>query len=149
MREIKFRAWSEEGNKMITPCDEMYCLENGTLYTRIAVWENMDQYRERKKNYDFEGVLMQYTGLKDKNGKDIYEGDILGEKLEIDGKMELCGYPVSWWAENAMFAIDISYLKDNTILDPMHEVFTGLEVIGNIYENPELLSLPSTESKTV
>lgn len=92
-REIKFRAWDDE-EKMIRKS-----------WTRIAPEETRGL------------VLMQYTGLKDKNGKEIYEGDIL-EIEKIDGKVR------------GTAGMGTAY----------SDYWAGvLEIIGNIYENPELL----------
>jgi uncharacterized phage protein (TIGR01671 family) len=98
-----------------------------------------------------EDPLMQYTGLKDKNGREIYEGDIvkwghnintLGSDLGVcfdggfgEGTDEVmineCGV---WLGENKSFFDTIPYLQDN-IDEPIIE----FEVIGNIYENHELI----------
>ncbi len=79
-------------------------------------------------------VLMQYTGLKDKNGKEIYEGDLVkvegagGEPLQIVwNTTQLCG-----------FAYQAGAFYHGFI-----EPDDSIEVIGNIYENPELLSTPN------
>jgi uncharacterized phage protein (TIGR01671 family) len=71
---------------------------------------------------------MQYTGLKDKNGKEIYEGDIVSFVYDHTGSVWTMA--VDWDEKNAMFI-----LKGNSV--SLSE-FDG-EVIGNIYENPDLL----------
>ena len=106
-REIKFRLWDLLDCKMWTDSD----LEEHTLHS-IRDWE---------------GCLMQYTGLKDKNGKEIYEGDILS------------GYPhgnsiVKWDNEFACWVSDFDLIA-NEVKDMPER-----KVIGNIYENPELLT---------
>ena len=113
MREIKFRAW----DKLTT---KMYGVE----------FINFADFRDKEGST----ILMQYTGLKDKNGKEIYEGDIV-TSLDWDGKF-LCQY-------DSKFAC-FEFYDDQT------DTFLGgasygdkvplLEVIGNVYEHPELLN---------
>ncbi len=73
-------------------------------------------------------VLMQYTGLKDKNGKEIYEGDIL--------KDEEGAWVVFYDAKDASFALRPIEDKNDTLFYTLEGDF---EIIGNIYENGELL----------
>jgi uncharacterized phage protein (TIGR01671 family) len=106
-------------------------------------------------------ILMQYTGLKDKNGKEIYEGDILRyDDVAVDGdpfhefyevrfgiydnneeyEENTSGY--GWWLYNYKFTRDsgeVNFRK--TIYDyrPLYGDIKDTEVIGNIWENPELL----------
>src|SRR3989304_9140917 len=84
---------------------------------------------EFNNNAEFE--IMQYTGLKDKNGKEIYEGDILRTNEHIDF--------IVWNEKKCGFSY--SNDKSNMSLPQWfeHGQYSGTEIIGNIYENPELL----------
>lgn len=113
MREIKFRAWYEKFN-------EMYIVKGIDLQKEIAYF---DKYNYRSF-YDIE--LMQYTGLKDKNEKEIYEGDILSDRYNEEY------YKVVF--ENGSFRAEFREYSLDLI-----EVAHICEVVGNIYENSELL----------
>ncbi len=117
MREIKFRVW-DSANKRIVPFDEMITDE----------WE----MAALKSTHVFS--FMQYTGLKDKNGKEIYEGDIL--RATFYGTPQAT--PLLVLFENGGFYTDLIGLKEN-ISDSVARN-DAVEVIGNIHENPELLS---------
>ena len=123
----KFRAWTEEGKVMYY---DVYPFKDNTLllsYDEISF--------DEVPASDF--ILMQSTGLKDKNGKEIFEGDIVKYKSgcntyteEVAYDKNFAGFGVKDAKANVVFtfweiAEDIS--------------LTSLEVIGNIYENPELL----------
>ena len=117
MREIKFRVWDGCGimTEPMTLTDIVYSDNNGYIDTQ---------------NDDF--IFIQYTGLKDKNGKEIYEGDILTHDDEREYPAPLV--KVIWYNEQAKFYTEgVSFSGD---LDE----WNGCEVIGNIYENPELLN---------
>jgi hypothetical protein len=116
MREIKFRGWT--GKEMI-----FRGLNNRNWYT-----ESYGGKIVKGAHPDDAHLLniMQYTGLKDKNGSEIYEGDILGFERYIDFKKEYVHpFEVTWDNENAGW----------NQFSPKHIV----AIIGNIYENPELL----------
>jgi len=78
--------------------------------------------------------LMQYTGLKDKNGVEIYEGDVVNI---IDPHVETWG-EVVYWEHDASFGV-MGSGTFRELLSSAHRSERELEVIGNIYENPELL----------
>ena len=112
MREIKFRAWAHASQVIFYPeSDDGWELENGVL-TAIP-----------------NTTLMQYTGLKDKNGVEIYEGDIVEFDAAEWGDNTTNKHLVSWDSENATFCFGGGLNYEN-------EYRT---VIGNIHENPELL----------
>jgi uncharacterized phage protein (TIGR01671 family) len=113
MREIKFRAWDKDKEKMLE--DVAVCSEGCGLVHFFG---------------DFE--IMQYTGLKDKNGKEIYEGDLIKDSdSEFIGEVifdedTLC-FTTKFQA-NELWGFVPRKGKDN-----------HCEVVGNIYENPEVL----------
>ena len=109
MREVKFRAWNKAKNRM-----------------------EYDVYKE----YD---NLMQYTGLKDKNDKEIYEGDILSTEIKdktIENKIIASGNTVVEY-KDCKFGVVWGWHKDFIGLDGFCNA--TFEVIGNIYKNPELV----------
>jgi len=138
MREIKFRAWDKKRKIMITLKTDEERLEcyGDSLYSREEWWPWYDiRFLNGpyilQKEYGDRLVIMQFTGLKDKNGREIYEGDI----IKAEGLISIRIRPVIF--QNGMFCI-----PGECALLPLSE-YVGegneLEVIGNIYENPELL----------
>lgn len=107
MREIKFRVWDESS----------------------AIMRSQNEYNAVVVDCFFNSdlVLMQYTGMKDKNGKEIYEGDIVKIAYGIEK-------PYKEIISEVIY--DDGYEVDIGRLASFHNV---CEVIGNIYENPELL----------
>nr|DAQ77042.1 MAG TPA: YopX protein [Caudoviricetes sp.] len=80
--------------------------------------------------------LMQSTGLKDKNGKEIFEGDILG----IETDEGILNVNVFWDSKHALFMFESEIHNEKELLAELVEDNTyPFEIIGNIYENPELL----------
>ena len=138
MREIKFRAWDKENNKMIY-VDKIVFRTDGEIF---RVWDynmGIEGVQGLLINQD-SGIVIQFTGLKDKNGKEIYEGDVI---VCRDGKAVII-YEDSF----AKFIMDFDYFGKNTLPDfedvsdnkqDADTCMRSIEVIGNIYENPELL----------
>lgn len=124
MRDIRFRAWDKEAKKM---AEFITCHTDGPETTDLNSNIQMcEQYGEHGGGF----ILMQYTNLRDKNGKEIYEGDIIkhymGDSLQ-DNPSEVRWNDDGGWNPWLEYEGD-SYTR---VSEP--------EVIGNIYENPELL----------
>jgi hypothetical protein len=123
MREIKFRAWN--------PDNPHYKMVMNPLH-RCDPHDLLDG---KKEGFYKNWVLMQYTGLKDKNGKEIYQGDVIRNIIpETDTHTGICH-----------MTVDDVFSCYATLRDLVIE-HADFEVIGNIYENPELLS-PTNPSK--
>ena len=127
MREIKFRAWLKEDKKMV----------DVSLMSFSEEWIGFHIYYEEEKKEkiefsDFDGdeiELMQYTNLKDKNGKEIYEGDIvILNDAEEENKCIVKYKYGSYILVDGDLREDLSNVEDKF-----------LEVVGNIYENKDLL----------
>ncbi|WLV78535.1 YopX family protein [Lacticaseibacillus parahuelsenbergensis] len=124
-REIKFRAYSSHNHKM-------YPVSNIEWDIDGRIWVTADDGKNGIELIDEEAHLMQFTGLKDKNGREIYEGDILDIGLRNqDGKPVVA--PVSYETYAA------GYVLDNGGNGIWQRLTKDCEVIGNIFENQELL----------
>lgn len=130
MRELKFRAWHKWDKTMIQPNDGDF-----------IGWHAMSNWRDCLE-------VMQYTGFKDKNGRKIYEGDILNHRCDKRAKDGgwICG-TIDYHPENAILVTfeDGQFLLDNKPIKEELWYFNrkyGSAVIGNIYENPELCTKP-------
>ena len=142
MREIKFRVWDNEQHFMLYDNDNIltnlgYLIKSGKNIT-WGEWFKKNYYEIINDPADY--IIMQYVGLKDKNGKEIYEGDIVqGISYEYE-EMAHANREVPFYAR---IKYDLKYCRfivcceDGDILDLCEE--EKLEIIGNIYENPELM----------
>lgn len=129
MKEIKFRLWCKDLEEIIE-VNKVGFENNKLWYIECIDHDKELLYFSEKDDH----VLMQYTGLKDKKGKEIYEGDIL--KIIDSESSNLASVTF----DDGCFCI-IGYLGDLRTYPIRNYLFRGYncEVIGNIYENPELL----------
>lgn len=149
MREILFRAYEKDVKRMlpvtsivfnnnkiwIITVDNMGVNGDGVMYDSI--------YRYGYEVNDLDSlVLMQYTGLKDKNGVKIFEGDILKvESVDIDcNTANYFGGEVLFLQDIGLFAVDLGYdyLSFNTMKEATGYIYS-YEVIGNIHDNSNII----------
>jgi len=131
-REIKFRAYSDSFKENTMFYDVEMMLKNDGIWWVCNNKTRMFQTGSRTH------AIMQFTGLHDKNGKEIYEGDILKVTDEEDGIIHAL---VEWGNEYPAFTLSPS-IEDLEYNSLQHATLVcTCEIIGNIYENPELLEV--------
>ena len=156
MREIKFRVWDKEQKVMLYPRKDV----DGDTWCITGEYGDISFPLEIPQGYVFKGtqrdyIPMQYTGLWDKNGKEIYGGDI-AKVLDRDWPSQLNDFPEmnhQQYLDYISSICVIIYDKDRFILTQIkgkgffnnclwvscgRDVF---QVIGNVHENPELLEV--------
>lgn len=141
MKEIKFRAWNTEKQVM---CD-VIAIDFENKKVTIDIETNKDEFYWPETEWKFADVeLLQYTGLKDLNDCEIYEGDIVKTKI-----ITLNLRRITTLERNGVVKFgDCNFyiLESNNTINPLENYSVGLvdtlseiEVIGNIYETPEFL----------
>lgn len=139
MREIKFRLWDHNTDTMMIP-------DNFEFYDGEIGW--IDASREAGPKSGNDGVpgqfeIMQYVGLHDKNGREIYEGDILRVTTGEDGESYVA--TVKWFGDEDYPAFDLEGIPAtwNYDANALATIFQSgvetCEVIGNIFEDKQLL----------
>ena len=122
-RELKFRAWDKSQKYM-------------------AYQGNPDLETLSSFMFHFgEDIVLQSTGFFDKNENEIFEGDILSDWNEVDGKQVQSFLQVFWCNSDGAWKLDSSFNQDKSSGDLLSEELSSFvyEISGNIYENPELL----------
>jgi uncharacterized phage protein (TIGR01671 family) len=130
-RTIKFRAWDTINERFIPDddCDGFTISPDGLLQTWV---KNCESFMTTDISHN--AILVQFTGLYDKNGKEIYEGDLL--KFMVYWKEGNGIELVKWDKESCGYWPFLNLTKSRSYFQTC---FATAQVIGNIYENPELL----------
>lgn len=133
---MRFRVWDCKNKKWLYPIHkvylgcifEPYLVQNGELCFKLIGIDGIkdgDYHSSYFEKYGYNFKVIQYTGLKDKNKKEIYEGDIVRTSEHIG--------IVKYY--KGMYCINV----DDSFKLSMYETNEFMEVIGNIYETPDLL----------
>lgn len=149
-REIKFRAWDKIQEKMvynvgIFPTGEaMFPMDYGAELNNKTAPRFVESAFVEDGKEKWKDILMQFTGLKDKNGKEIYEGEILktcdNPKGETNiGRVEWRNYMAQfvWYCKLKTGGAITCELSNHLEKEGIAESY---KIIGNIYENPDLLT---------
>ena len=123
MRDLKFRVWSNRLNKWLVNTEIGFRVENGVS---VPNWNSDDV------------TVEQYTGLKDKNGKEIYEGDIVRNTVEV-APNKSSTYKIYYDQHHAMYAMSPVDGKIDIGDFYGYIMRRHFEVIGNVHENGDLL----------
>ena len=147
MREIKFRAWDKKRKKLLEVLEIKWISADKPYFSLLCY--DYEEYEIADNCDSINCILMQYTGLKDRNSKEIYDGDILSTDggKEDNGQVVFQGgaWQISTWnPDYHSYGIDgkgeevwpVEWEEDLRLLD--ESPIWNCEIIGNIYENPEL-----------
>lgn len=135
MREIKFRVWDKK-DKIVHQRINLAMTLDGQIsevdFLNGGVWQGTHHSDDRY-------LLLQYTGLKDRNGKEIYESDIVYVRHMLVENMENFTAEIIW--DIAGFKVDkkLNHFIGYPLSTTLDGIAYELEVLGNSYENPELL----------
>jgi uncharacterized phage protein (TIGR01671 family) len=129
MRELKFRAWDntdkEIGGQIMYGWAKLNELDADGVLSLVDLLVN---------GWNKQGIPMQYTGLKDSEGKEIYEGDILRHDYFTISLLKVV------FGRGGFSVVGIKVKEPlSELLNPDNSLYKESEVIGNVYENPELL----------
>ena len=124
MREFKMKAWLKKENKMVS----IIGIDFNYEYIRYTEDDNL--FNENYKTAEFKNIeLLQFTGLKDNGGQELYEADVIKFNDGIDDIYGLISY------DDKDGAYRVSY---ENITEHLSEREGDFEIVGNIFENPNL-----------
>ena len=141
-RVLKFRVWNTYQKKFLES-DQIGISGIGTILTYDWHDDNGKSWNTDCWNGNNLCVVQQFTGLLDKNGKEIYEGDIIGSHVS----QKPCNYIVKWGetrSDYCGFVLNTVFINPPKFTYIIHNfkmwMAEGFEVLGNIFESPNLLS---------
>jgi len=137
MREIKFRVWQKSLKRFMSQYYDGGERIVMSLEGKPLEWDEMKNLREMSDDF----VVQQYTGLKDKNGKEIYEGDIIQWSIDWRERKAEVKYGIGEF-DGGVYKYAGFYLEgDGRILEPYeitnmikHKEYYSYKVVGNIFE---------------
>jgi uncharacterized phage protein (TIGR01671 family) len=133
MREIKFRAWHKKRKKFYEILHlHLKTIMNGGIWATCEGYNIIEHQEIHIQIQPKDCEIIQYTGLKDKNAKEIYQSDLVKDEHGFTKEIVWSCYEWRLKGHDVSYPI-VSYESDI----PGH---ADLEIIGNIYENPELLN---------
>lgn len=137
-RIIKFRAWIDSDKQMyeVLQFSEMFPDEG---FYRVFIKKELKEGKPMNYRITGKNALMQFTGLKDSKGVDIYEGDLIQCTNSAKYYREVIFRNGNYWLINPDGVMDWE-------IQVVFTSHTNAEVIGNIYENPELLTQPAKQN---
>ena len=131
MREIKFRAWDNFGSEWAKP-DKLDNLIVNYSTLGDGIFELQDDSYSDRGHGDF--TIEQFTGLYDRHGKEIYEGDII-EWIDAPGMVDTFGVVEFITRRGAWYVVN----DEENIYDDIYNVFDDSRIVGNIHEDGDLL----------
>ena len=157
MRELKFRIWDKQNKTWLENSSSLHCFSNWSIcpftgklidYVGAIDGDHGDKYaaspapdyymQDGKIVKDSRYVIQQYTGLKDKNGIEIYEGDII--QYNVGSSYDNISFVVKWSNDSLSWIFQsIRGEQLTNCWTPNGNRFNFIEIKGNIFENPELL----------
>ena len=132
-RKLKFRCWNKKKKKWMFGY-ELPNLGGFSLFGEVTMMGGLNEVSINELD---DIIVMQFTGLKDKNGKEIYEGDILYSESWNTNSKNINKYHIVEWGRCGWIARGYNGQIE---VEPTLTVKSDFEIIGNIYENPELLN---------
>ena len=140
MREIKFRAWDKIAKKYMIPWPDGFSILGETTCFDLIGMQLKERNPEKTTLEMLNDVeIEQFTGLLDKQGKGIYEGDVVEQGNGVISQIIWSTILNGWAAE---FISGLYPGAEGQLWDTVIRAMGGFEVIGNIHDNPELLEEP-------